>query len=464
MSLHVVILAAGKGTRMKSARPKVLHPLAGRPIVEHVLRTADHLDADETVLVVGHGADEVREALAHRSSLRFVVQSPQLGTGHAVLQTEPVLADRQGTMLLLYGDVPLLQAGTLNRLLEAHRAARAAATVLTAELDDPYGYGRIVRDASGAVVRIVEERDASMTDREIKEINSGIYALALESLFDALRQIAADNTQGEYYLTDLVAQYHRQGRRVSALRLDSAAELRGVNSRADLAELTAVLRARKNRSLMVGGVTLEDPATTYVDADVAVGADTVIGPGVRLEGQSSVGGNCRLHAGVRLTDSTLGDGVTVLDWSVIVRSTVEDGAWVGPFAHIRPESAVGQGARVGNFVELKKTTLGAGSKANHLAYLGDATIGEGVNVGAGTITCNYDGEKKHRTVLEDGVFVGSDSQLVAPVTVGKGAYVAAGSTITEDVPADALAVARGRQENKPGWAARRRARRGSGKA
>jgi bifunctional UDP-N-acetylglucosamine pyrophosphorylase/glucosamine-1-phosphate N-acetyltransferase len=464
MSLYVAILAAGKGTRMKSARPKVLHPLAGRPLIEHVLRTADSLHADATVMVVGHGADEVRDALRHRDGLQFVVQSPQLGTGHAVLQTEPELAGRQGTMLLLYGDVPLLQSSTLTRLLEAHRAANAAATVLTADLDDPYGYGRIVRDASGHVARIVEERDASAADRNIREINSGIYALEIEPLFASLRRLEADNSQGEYYLTDLVALYHRERRDVATLRLDSAAELRGVNSRADLAELSAELRARKNRALMLGGVTLEDPATTYVDAGVTIGQDTVLGPGVRLEGECAIGARCRLHAGVRLTDATLADDVTVLDWSIIVGSEVAAGASVGPFAHVRPASSIGEHARVGNFVELKKTQLGAGSKASHLAYLGDATIGAGVNVGAGTITCNYDGVKKHQTVLEDGVFVGSDSQLVAPVTVGKGAYIAAGSTITQDVPADALAVARSHQQNKAGWASRRRARQKPAKA
>jgi bifunctional UDP-N-acetylglucosamine pyrophosphorylase/glucosamine-1-phosphate N-acetyltransferase len=436
----------------------VLHPLAGRSLIEHVLGTADHLDAEETVIVVGHGADAVRDALVDRDGLNFVVQSPQLGTGHAVLQTEPVLKGRTGTMLLLYGDVPLLQSTSLNRLLETHRAARADVTVLTADLADPYGYGRIVRDDSGGIVRIVEERDASAAIRQITEINSGIYALELEPLFDALHQLATDNSQGEYYLTDLVSLYHRQGRRLAALCLESPAELRGVNSRADLAELTGVLRQRKNRSLMLGGVTLEDPATTYVDQDVVIGTDTIIGPGVRLEGKSVIGSSCRLHAGVRLTNATLADRVTVLDWSIIVQSTIDAGASVGPFAHIRPDSTVGPNARVGNFVELKKTVLGAGSKASHLSYLGDATIGADVNIGAGTITCNYDGVKKHQTVLEDGVFVGSNSQLVAPVRIGKGAYVAAGSTVTHDVPADALAVARSHQENKKDWAVRRRAK------
>jgi len=455
--LHIVILAAGKGTRMKSALPKVIHPLAGRPIIEHVLSTASGLHASNTVLVVGHEADQVRAALAAHSTLQFVVQSPQLGTGHALLQTESVLAGRTGTVLLLYGDVPLLRSSTLEQLLERHHAARAAATVLTAELDDPYGYGRIVRDESGRIARIVEERDASSEERAVREINSGIYAFSLVNLYDALRGLATDNAQGEYYLTDLIAAYHRRGLRLETLRLDDETELRGVNSRVDLAELTRVMFDRTRRSLMLGGVTLDDPATAYVEVGVEIGEDTVIGPGVTIGGNTVIGRGCRINAGCRITSSRLADHVTVLDHSVIVNSEVGTGAALGPFAHLRPESIVGANARVGNFVELKKTTLGAGSKANHLAYLGDAVIGERTNIGAGTITCNYDGVKKHQTVIGDDVFVGSDSQLIAPVKVGSGAYVAAGSSITEDVPPDPLAVARSRQTNKTGWAAARRA-------
>ena len=455
--LHVVILAAGKGTRMKSDLPKVLHPLAGFTLIEHVLRTVDALSVTSKVLVVGHGADAVRRSLASRADLEFVVQSPQLGTGHALLQTEPVLRDKPGDVLLLYADVPLLEPATLSRLLEKHRTSKAAATVLTATLPDSYGYGRILRDSAGHISRIVEERDASADERSIREINSGIYALSTAGLFDQLHQLATDNAQGEYYLTDLVAMCYRAKKRVETLCLDNADQLRGVNSRVDLADLSAVLRQRKNRSLMVAGVTLEDPDTTYVDLGVTVGSDTVIGPGVRLQGRTVVGEGCRLHAGVRLTNATLGDRVTVLDHSIIVDSAVGHDAAVGPMAHIRPESTLGDGAKVGNFVELKKTTLGAGSKANHLAYLGDATIGESVNIGAGTITCNYDGVKKHPTVIGDGVFIGSDSQLVAPVTIGKDAYVGAGSSITGDVPEGALAIARSRQVVKEGWARDRKA-------
>jgi bifunctional UDP-N-acetylglucosamine pyrophosphorylase/glucosamine-1-phosphate N-acetyltransferase len=462
--LHVVILAAGKGTRMKSALPKVLHPLAGRPLIKHVLRTVDSLPVTSKVLVVGHGADDVKAALADRDDLSFVTQSPQLGTGHALLQAEPVLSGKKGIVLLLYADVPLLEAGTLLRLVETHRTSKAVATVLTADLADPYGYGRIVRDTSGAIQRIVEERDASSEQRAIQEINSGIYALSLGPLFDQLHRLATDNAQGEYYLTDLVAMYRQQNKHVETLCLDSADELRGVNSRMDLAELSAVVRGRKNHSLMLSGVTLEDPSTTYVGIDVTVGPDTTLGPGVRLEGQTTIGSRCVVHAGSRLTNATLEDDVTVLDYSVIVDSTVSAGASIGPMAHVRPGSVVGLGARIGNFVELKKTTLGRGSKANHLAYLGDATIGEDVNIGAGTITCNYDGVNKHKTIIEDGVFIGSDSQLIAPVTIGKDAYVGAGSSITGDVPAGSLAIARGQQVVKNGWAEKRKAERAAAKA
>jgi bifunctional UDP-N-acetylglucosamine pyrophosphorylase/glucosamine-1-phosphate N-acetyltransferase len=455
--LHIVILSAGKGTRMKSALPKVLHPLAGRSIIEHVLHTAESLRAASTTVVIGHGAEEVRAALATHPDLRFVVQSPQLGTGHALLQAEPVLGRATGQVLLLYGDVPLLQPSTLELLIEQHRTASAAATVLTAELADPYGYGRIVRDADGAITRIVEERDASAEERAIREINSGIYVFSLAGLFDALHALATDNAQGEYYLTDLVAAYRRAGRTVETLCLNDATEIRGVNSRVDLADLSRVLFDRTRRALMLGGVTLVDPSTTYVETDVVIGEDTTLGPNVVITGATTIGRGCYVHAGCRLTNATLADDVTVLDHSIIVESTIQSGASVGPMAHLRPASVVGPGAKVGNFVELKKTTLGPGSKANHLAYLGDATIGTHVNVGAGVITCNYDGVTKHQTIIEDDVFVGSDSQLVAPVTIGRGAYVAAGSSVTNDVPPGALAVARARQTNKPGWATTRRA-------
>jgi bifunctional UDP-N-acetylglucosamine pyrophosphorylase / glucosamine-1-phosphate N-acetyltransferase len=453
--LHVVILAAGQGTRMKSRLPKVLHPVGGRSMIGHVLRTADSLGPATVTIVVGHRADLVREHLANWPRVQFALQEPQLGTAHALQQAESALLGQQGTLILLSGDVPLLSATTLRRLVEAHRRATAAATVVTALVDRPYGYGRVIR-TEGRIARIVEERDASPAERQIKEVNSGIYAFALTPLWEAMRGIASQNAQGEYYLTDLIAIYRRRKLPVETVLVEDPQQVRGVNSRTEMAEVGGLVRQQKNEELMAAGVTLIDPATTYVDPDVEVGADTVIHPGVTLEGQTRVGSACEIHSHVRICDSEVGDRVTIGNFCLILASRVAHGASVGPFAHLRPESVVGEGARVGNFVELKETTLGAGSKANHLTYLGNATIGEQVNVGAGTITCNYDGSRKHETVIEDGAFIGSDSQLIAPVRVGKGAYVAAGSSITEDVPDGALGIARSRQSNVEGWANRRK--------
>jgi bifunctional UDP-N-acetylglucosamine pyrophosphorylase/glucosamine-1-phosphate N-acetyltransferase len=452
---HVVILAAGKGTRMKSGEPKVLHPAAGLPLIEHVLRAADAVNPSTTVVVVGYMAERVREALGKdalgkRAGLRFAVQEPQLGTGHALLQVEPHLAGQSGTVVLLSGDVPLLRPATLRALLEVHTARGAAATVLTARVDRPQGYGRIVRQ-DGRIAAIVEDKDATPAERAIDEINSGIYAFALEPLFAALKSIGAANAQGEYYLPDLVKIYRGRGLAVETVSLADPREILGVNSRKELAAVTAILKTTRNDELMASGVTFVDPESAWIGADVTVGADTVIHPNVYLEGRTRVGAGCEIHAGVRVVDSTIEDGVVINNYCVISESHVRRGARIGPFAHIRPQSDVGEGAHVGNFTELKKTTLGKGSKANHLSYLGDAAIGAGVNIGAGTITCNYDGVHKHPTVIEDGAFIGSDSQLVAPVRVGQGAYVAAGSSIVEDVPAGALGIARGKQVNKEGW-------------
>jgi bifunctional UDP-N-acetylglucosamine pyrophosphorylase/glucosamine-1-phosphate N-acetyltransferase len=455
MTIHVVVLAAGQGTRMKSSLPKVLHRLSGRPLVEHVLRTAESLTPATITLVVGHRAEIVREALAGRPGLQFASQEPQLGTAHALQQTEALLSGRTGTLILLSGDVPLLTAQTLRRLIDTHRGARAAATVVTATVERPYGYGRVVR-TDGRIARIVEERDASPAERQIREINSGIYAFDLAPLFESLRSIASQNAQGEYYLTDLIAIYRRRQLPVETLHIDNSQEIRGINSRTELAEVSRILRQTKNEELMAAGVTLVDPATTYIDPDVEIGADTVIHPGVILEGQTRIGAACELQAHVRIADSTVGDRVTINSFCLLVGAQVADGATVGPFAHLRPESVVGEKAKIGNFVELKKTTLGPGSKANHLAYLGDATIGANVNIGAGTITCNYDGRNKAETVIEDGAFIGSDSQLIAPITVGKGAYVGSGTTVREDVPAGSLAVSAGKQRNIEGWVERKK--------
>jgi bifunctional UDP-N-acetylglucosamine pyrophosphorylase/glucosamine-1-phosphate N-acetyltransferase len=454
-AVHVVVLAAGMGTRMRSALPKVLHGVNGRPMLSHVLATARSIRPASITVVLGHKAENVRSAYADDRMVQFVVQEPQLGTGHALMTALPALDGAQGDVLLLYGDVPLLSPATVAALLARHRDDQAAATVLTAELEQPFGYGRIMRQ-DGAIARIVEERDATLAERAIKEINAGIYALAVEPLAEALAALAPQNAQGEYYLPDLIGIYRRRGLGVSTLVVQSADEIRGVNSRRELAEVTRLVRNVKIEELLAAGVTLIDPATTYVEADVEVGADTVLHPNVYLEGHTVVGAACEIHAGTRLVNATVGDRVTIRNYCVIADSTVESDAVVGPFAHLRPGSVVRSEAHVGNFVELKKATLGRKSKASHLTYLGDATIGENVNIGAGTITCNYDGKAKHLTVIGDGAFIGSDSQLIAPVTIGKGAYVAAGSSITDDVPDEALAITRGRQVNKEGWARKKR--------
>jgi bifunctional UDP-N-acetylglucosamine pyrophosphorylase / glucosamine-1-phosphate N-acetyltransferase len=448
--IHIVILAAGKGTRMKSARPKVLHCASGRPLIEHVLRVADSLAPQTKVVVVGHMAPAVEEAVPKRLGLRFALQEPQLGTGHALLQAESHLAGARGTLVLLSGDVPLLRPDTLRALVATHEHRGAAATVLTARVDRPHGYGRIVRERGG-IAAIVEEKDATPAERAIDEINSGIYAFDVTPLFDALRTIGSSNVQGEYYLPDLVRIYRARGLAVETVSVADPREILGVNSRKELADVTATLNTRRVDELMAAGVTIVDPASAWIGPDVEIGADTILHPGVYLEGHTRIGGGCEIHSGVRIVDSTIDAGVVINNFCVILESHVRAGAKVGPFAHIRPQSDVGEGAHIGNFVELKKTIVGAGTKASHLTYLGDATIGEKVNIGAGTITCNYDGTIKHPTVIEDGAFIGSDSQLVAPVRVGKGAYVAAGSSITQDVPAGALGVARSRQVNKEGW-------------
>jgi len=454
--LHVVVLAAGKGTRMKSQLPKVLHKISGLTIIERVVRTAAALQPASITMVVGHGADEVKRSLAKRSRLQFVTQVQQLGTGHALLQTRPLLEGKSGTVVLLSGDAPLLSVDSVKALLATHQEAAAAATVITATFPRPFGYGRIVR-TSGKISKIVEERDTTTAQKAITEINSGIYAFDLAPLFAALDSIGTSNKQGEYYLPDLIAIYRKQKRAVATWTVQRADEIRGINSRAELGEVTTMVRQQKNEELMAAGVTLIDPATTYVDADVVVGPDTVIYPCVFLEGNTKIGGACEIHSGARIVNSTIGDRVCVRNHTVVTDSTVEAGAFLGPFAHIRPGSKVGEDVHIGNFVELKKTDMGKGAKANHLAYLGDATIGPKTNVGAGTITCNYDGEKKHQTVIGAGVFVGSNSTLVAPVTLADGSYIAAGSAVTTDVPAGALAIGRARQENKDGWVAKRQA-------
>ncbi len=456
-ALHVAILAAGKGTRMNSAWPKVLHRVAGVPMIEYVLSAAATLRPSTMVAVVGHEAATLTTALSHHKGLTFVVQEPQRGTGDALLATESVLGSAQGTLVLLSGDVPLLSAKALSGLVEHHVSTGAALTVVTARVSDPRDYGRIVRRGE-RIARIVEERDATPAERAIPEINAGIYAFALDGLFDALRRIASDNAQDEYYLPDLVAIFNEAGRRVEAFTVEHADEIRGINSRTELEAVSRVVRTRTNEALMAAGVTIEDSATTYVGRDVVVGRDTILHPNVSLEGTTTIGAGCEIHSGTRIVNSRIADRVVVNDHCVITDSSVEADARIGPFAHLRPAVVIGTGARVGNFVELKKTVLGDGSKAMHLTYLGDTTVGERVNIGAGTITCNYDGERKQRTTIEDGAFVGSDTQLIAPVTVGPGAYIGSGTTVREDVPAGALAVSAGKQRIVEGWVEKRKQR------
>ncbi len=454
--LAVVILAAGLGTRMKSRHAKVLHQVGGRTLIELVVDTATRLAPPDLVyVVVGHQAGRVRQAVAP-SGVRFVEQKEQLGTGHAVLTGRGEIDRAAPHLLLLYGDCPLVRVETLQALLRRHLESGAAATVLTTRLADPTGYGRIVRDAEGRLIRIVEEKAASPAERAIQEINSGIYCFETAPLFECLAGLRPDNPAGEYYLTDVISCLVRRGLPVSSHTVDDPSEVLGINTRVELAEVDALLRRRTARDLMLSGVTIQRPETVLVDSGVCIGQDTILEPFVQVLGHSTLGAGCRIRSYSVISDSSLGDEVVVQPWSWVHDSRIERGVQIGPYARLRGGNHVEQDARIGNFVELKKTRLGRGSKANHLAYLGDATIGAGVNIGAGTITCNFDGAAKHPTVIEDGVFVGSNSTLVAPLRIGPGAYLAAGSVITEDVEPGALAIGRSRQTVKPGWALRRK--------
>ena len=450
-----MILAAGKGTRMKSQLPKVLHRVGGRPMVEHVLTTAWALQPRSMTLVIGHEAERVRSALEEQPGLRFVVQEPQLGTAHALQTTEPVLRDATGALVLLSGDVPQLAAETLRQLVDHHVRTSAAVTVLTAVVENPHGYGRIVRNGE-EIARIVEERDANSAERAITEVNAGIYVFDLNGLFDVLREIAPQNAQHEHYLPDIVRLYRRRGRPVETMTVTDPNQVLGINSRSELAVSKRAMRSRKNAQLMADGVTLEDPDTIYVDDMVEIGADTVIHPGVFLEGRTVIGSGCVIHSGVRVVNATIGDRTQLFNHSVITDVTIGNDASIGPFAHVHKQSAIASSTKVGNFVEVKNTRFGDGSKAAHLAYLGDGVIGSKVNIGAGTITCNYDGHKKSTTTIDDGAFIGSDSQLIAPVTIGREAYVGTGTTIRENVPPGALAVSAGKQRNIEGWVEKKR--------
>jgi bifunctional UDP-N-acetylglucosamine pyrophosphorylase/glucosamine-1-phosphate N-acetyltransferase len=455
----IVILAAGKSTRFKSKRSKLLHALAGRPMGDYIVRTCLAAGAEKILMVVGHDAAAVQEALG-RPGVEFIEQKEQLGTGHALMEARSQLEKCAGAnVVVVVGDAPLLRAETLLKLIAAHHKARAAASVLTMRLDDPRGYGRIVRSSGKSVRAIVEEKLCTPAQRKIKEVSSGILCFSRIELLKDLDKLSNKNVQKEYLLTDLVKIFNRRRKRVLALPVEDAREVLGVNDRFELAQVERILRTRKAESLMRDGVTIVDPQTTCIDADVEVGQDSVIEPGVSLLGNTRIGQDCTIRAHSMITDSTLGDRVQVQPCTVITGCTIGSDVILGPFAHLRDGAVIDRDAQIGNFVEVKKSKVGQRTKARHLTYLGDATLGEHVNIGAGTVTCNYDGEKKNPTNIEDGVFIGSGSMLVAPVRIGKGAYVAAGSVITEDVPPESLAVGRARQVNKEGWVRKHKERR-----
>jgi bifunctional UDP-N-acetylglucosamine pyrophosphorylase/glucosamine-1-phosphate N-acetyltransferase len=452
--LVIVVLAAGKGTRLKSSLAKVLHPAGGRSLVEHVVRACAPLKPKKTLVVVGHQAEQVA-ATVEALGAETVLQQPQHGTGHAIQMARRALP-RAKYAIVMPADAPLIRTETLKALAAAHRASNAAATILTAVLPDPSGYGRVLRKSETAVAAIVEESQLAPEQREINEINSSIYCFTLEKLWPALSQVKPNNKHREVYLTDAIAVMAEKGETVLALVAQDSREVLGCNTRKDLAEVDRFFREWKRDALMDAGVTIQLPETVLLDPDVVAGEDTLIEPGVQLLGKSKVGARCTIRAGSVLIDALLGDDVLVEPHCVIERSRLDDRVIVGPFARLRPDTHLKADVRIGNFVELKKSTLGEGTKAMHLSYLGDAKIGTKSNIGAGTITCNYDGFHKFPTTIGNKVFIGTNSALVAPVRVGDGAYIAAGSTITQNVPADGLAVARGRQVNKPGWAAKKR--------
>jgi bifunctional UDP-N-acetylglucosamine pyrophosphorylase/glucosamine-1-phosphate N-acetyltransferase len=454
----IVILAAGLGTRMKSRKAKVLHRAGGKTLIENVVDTALELTPPERIfVVVGHQADEVRRAAA-TPGIGFIEQKQQLGTGHAVMIGRDALSELDGYLMVLYGDSPLLRAETLARLIRQEQSGGAAGVLMSARMEDPTGYGRVIRDAAkdSRVRAVVEQKAASPEQLAIREANMGIYCFRADLFWKHVGELRTDNPAGEYYLTDMVEVLNRAGHYVEAMEIEDAGEALGINNRVELAEADRILRMRKARELMISGVTIERPETVTIDRAVCIGMDTVIEPFTRILGRTAIGENCRIGAGAVIEDSEIADGVEIGPYTIVNTSRLERGVHAGPFARLRMENHVAEGAHIGNFVELKKTRMGAGAKANHLAYLGDSRVGARSNIGAGTITCNYDGFQKHPTIIGEGAFVGSNSTLVAPMEIGDGAYIGAASVVTEPVPADALAIGRARQVVKPDWARKRR--------
>ncbi|EAF8564124.1 bifunctional UDP-N-acetylglucosamine diphosphorylase/glucosamine-1-phosphate N-acetyltransferase GlmU [Listeria monocytogenes] len=446
---YAVVLAAGQGTRMKSKLYKVLHPVCGKPMVEHVVDQISTLNVDKVVTIVGHGAEKVQEHLAGKSE--FVKQDEQLGTAHAVLQAKAELADKDGVTLVVCGDTPLIEASTMEALLKYHHEKRAKATILTTVIEDPTGYGRIIRDDLGIVEKIVEHKDATEKEQRISEINTGTYCFDNKALFEALENVSNDNVQGEYYLPDVIKILKDSDEVVAAYRMESFEESLGVNDRIALAEASKLMQRRINENHMRNGVTLVNPESTYIDIDVKIGQDTVIEPGVMLRGKTVIGDDCVVTSGSEIVNSVIGERVHVRT-SSIFESKVGDDVQIGPYAHLRPESDIHDHVKIGNYVETKKAVVGEGTKLPHFIYMGDAEIGKNVNVGCGSIAVNYDGKNKAKTIIGDNVFVGCNSNLIAPVKVGDRAFIAAGSTITKDVPEDALGIARAKQDNKLGYA------------
>jgi bifunctional UDP-N-acetylglucosamine pyrophosphorylase/glucosamine-1-phosphate N-acetyltransferase len=451
-NLRILILAAGKSTRMKSKYAKALHQIGGATLIEHVLRAARSASTDIFV-VVGHSAGKVKALVP---DVKFVDQPELLGTGHAVMAARESFCSFSGDVLVLPADVPLISASTIEAFIKFHREGGFSASILTAEAENPYGYGRIVRRNNNEVDSIVEHRDATPEILRIPEINSSIYLFNAPALFESLTNIRNNNAQGEYYLTDVIGILVNQRQKVGAFKIASVEEILGINTRQELAAVDRVMRRRKCESLMADGVTIVDPDTAFIDADAQIGADTIIYPSVQIQGKTVIGEDVTIHSFTRISNSRIGARSVVLEGCVIVDSSLGEQVSAGPYAHLRMATKLADTVRVGNFVEIKNSTLGAGTKSMHLAYLGDATIGKNVNVGAGVITCNYDGVNKHPTVIEDGAFIGTDSQLIAPVRIGKDAYVAAGSSVTDDVPPESLAIARGRQSIKEGWVKQRK--------